>query len=193
MTIGIIGCEPGTGVTHLAIALAGFCGSKLRKKTAYLECHSRNEISQLQTEMNLTSSAKADDLLPCFKIHDVDYYPRVTSHDLPLLMNQGYVYLILDLGYLGESDFQEFLRCDKKLVLGSLSPWKVEKYREFFRAYHSLVNLGEGFYYFIQMGNTIGSQKLLEHYHLSMRSVPFISNPFRIHKELFPFLKELVS
>lgn len=158
-----------------------------------MECHDRNEISKLQTEMPFCSTLRADGPLPCFKIHDVDYYPKVAGNKLPWLMNQGYSFLVLDMGNLGEADFEEFLRCDRKLVIGSLSPWKIEKYRNFFELYNGSVNLGEGFYYLVQMGLSKNIPEFTKTYHISMCGVPPIPNPFRLEKELFQFLQELVS
>ena len=54
-----------------------------------------------------------------FNIHGVDYYPDVTPDELPGLYNQGYQILLFDFGNLGECCIHEFLRCDRKLVIGS--------------------------------------------------------------------------
>lgn len=122
---------------------------------------------------------------PCFKLHGVDYYPHVSGSEIPALLNQGYDYLILDIGSLEEADFSEFLRCDHKLVLGSLSPWKLWTYEEFFRQFDNSQNLGEGFEYLVQAGTAKNISHFSRAHRISMAVVPFIKNPFRIEKELF--------
>lgn len=192
MTIGIIGCQPGSGVTHLAITLSNYCSSRLRQNTACLELHSRNELSQLSSQLNEHSDYEEQRITPAFRIQKVDYYPSICSDMIPVLLNRGYGYLILDLGNINEADHQEFLRCDKKLVLGSLSPWKKEKYQEFFHTFDKTMNLGEGFHYLVQTGTYKNILNFSKTNHIFMRNVPFINNPFHIEKELFLFLQELL-
>lgn len=138
-------------------------------------------------------SAGATPDRPCFKLHGVDYYPRVTGSELPVLLNQGYDYLILDIGSLREADFSEFLRCDRKLVLGSLAPWKLGTYEDFFRQFDNSPNLGEGFDYLVQTGTAKNISHFSKTHRISMAAVPFIKNPFRLEKELFLFFGSLLA
>ncbi len=181
------------GVTHLSIALCSFCGSRAKKKTAYLELHKRNEISQLYHERLLFDSRSRGPERTHFTLHGADYYPCVESREIPSLMNSGYDYLILDTGSLKEADCSELLRCDRKLVLGSLAPWKIKSCQEFFLQFDTTVNLGEGFCYLVQAKITGNIPDFIKTTHISMQSIPFISNPFRIRKECFTFLEELTA
>lgn len=184
MTIGLIGCHPGCGVTHFAIALSSFCGSKLRKKTALLEMHGREELSAL----NLTDKNTIH-----FLCHGADYYPCFNSEKLPYLLNCGYEYFILDFGNIQEADRQEFLRCDRKLVLGSMVPWKIQSFEHFFTTSYNEEAIGRGFTYLVQSGSYKNIVEFSKRHHITMQSIPFIKNPFRIGKEHFSFLQEVVS
>lgn len=175
-------------MTHLAITLCNYCASKQKKSCAYLELHTRNEISQLVSLQTLAASKAA---LKHFRLHNVDYYPAVSEKDVPALLNLGYDYLVLDIGAQDEGAFSEFLRCDRKLVLGSLAPWKVWKYEAFFQKNGNHINLGEGFDYLVQTGTTQEILRFSKTHHIHMQLVPFIKNPFSIEKELFPFLGTL--
>ncbi len=181
------------GVTHFTLALCSYCTSRLRKRTAYLELHPRNEISQLNGGNSLPSPDGSDTMRPCFTLHGTDYYSCVNGREIPSLLNSGYDYLILDMGCLNEADCSEFLRCDCKFVLGSLAPWKLQYYRKFFLHFNHTVNLGEGFCYLVQTGNQGDISGFSKEHHISMQSVPFINNPFRIKKELFLFFDELLT
>lgn len=197
MTIGIMGCDSGMGATHLAIALCSYCASKQKKKAAYLELHARSEIAQLVSESDLVSAKGHHSFEPgqkyfCFRLHGIDFYPHVSGSEIPALLNQGYDCLILDMGSLKEADISEFLRCDHKVVLGSLAPWKIWEYEDFFHQFKKTVNLGEGFYYLVQTGTVKSISRFSKAHHISMLAVPFIKNPFRIEKELFLFLEELL-
>ena len=204
-TIGIAGCCPGCGVTHLAVALSCFCSSKLRKKTAYLELHERNEISSLFSNENPFSCentfSRGGQIALCKEkqtdasIHRrrIDYYPNVACEQVPVLLNRGYEYLILDLGSSQEAKKSEFLRCDIKLVLGSLAPWKVSYYNNFLKEYSFGDQAGQCILYFVQSGSRKTTTLFSKEHHISVQNIPFIKNPFQIEKELFSFLQNVVS
>lgn len=177
-------------MTHLAITLCNYCASKQKKSCAYLELHTRNEISQLVCAHTLAS---AESSFRHFRLHGVDYYPAVSENDVPALLNLGYDYLVLDVGTQDEGAFSEFLRCDCKLILGSLTPWKAWKYEAFFQKNGNHINLGEGFDYLVQTGTKQEVLRFSKTHHIKMQLVPFINNPFSIEKELFPFLGTLSS
>ena len=180
-----MGCDAGVGVTHLAISLCTYCASKRRKSVAYAELHARSEIAQLVPESSLLQDH------PSFRLHGVDYYPRMPGSGVPALLNQGYDYLILDTGNLDEADTSEFLRCDRKLVLGNLAPWKRWKYEAFFLHFQS-INFREGFDYLVQSGMNENVLLFSRAHHIAMSQIPIIQNPFRIEKELFPFLERRI-
>lgn len=126
-----------------------------------------------------------------FPLHGVDYYPAVAKDEVPALLNLGYDCLILDIGAQDECSFSEFLRCDRKLILGSLAPWKSWKYEAFFQKFENSINLREGFDYLVQTGTKHEIFRFSKAHHIKMQAVPFIKDPFSIEKELFPFLGTL--
>lgn len=128
---------------------------------------------------------------PHIRLCNVDYYPAVTAEEIPPLLNRGYDFLILDAGTFNEHMLSEFLRCDRKLILGSLAPWKAWKYEACLQKLTDHINLGEGFDYLVQTGCTKEAASFSKTYHINMQAVPFIKNPFHIEKELFPFLGAL--
>ena len=89
LTIGILGCTAGAGVTHLAITLSNLCHSKLHKKTALLELHKRKNLSTIPSETTLPCRCGFMGDRTVFDIHGVDYYPDTISCSLILevLMN----------------------------------------------------------------------------------------------------------
>lgn len=168
-----------------------------------MELHARNEISQLVPESKLLSCAtfngsslknKEGTTLQKrlhFRLCGIDFYPAVTGNEIPTILNYGYDYLFLDAGTLDEDAFDEFLRCDRKLILGSLAPWKCWKYESFFQKFENTINLGEGFDYLVRTGTKEEIFRFSKAHHIKMQVVPFIKNPFSIEKELFPFLGTL--
>jgi hypothetical protein len=151
-----------------------------------LEFHSRDELSRL-TETNPDASL--------FRLHGIDCYPRVCSADMPFLLNQGYEYLILDMGTIREADIPELLRCDARYVIFSTAPWKERAIEEFLSYFDDTISLGESFHYLMQTGC---SRKALTFSNgitipaRACRPIPFIKNPFCIDKELFWFFESLL-
>ena len=86
----------------------------------------------------------------------------------------------------------EFLRCDRKIVIGSLAPWKEQLYHKFIQSTFIGQKSGEDFYYLVLFGEGNDMQAFRKKYHLSMAQIPFFKNPFHIEKEQFPFLQELL-
>lgn len=145
------------------------------------------------TETHLPFRQAQNSCRSYFRIYDVDYYPNASSKELPSLLNQGYEYLILDMGNMEEANLPELLRCDKKIVLGSLAPWKMNKFRNTLNRFSQTASSGEGFIYLMESGNPKTLRKISGTYHIIVRSVPFIQNPFRIGKEFFSILQELLE
>ena len=93
----------------------------------------------------------------------VGYYPHVMSSQLPMLLNGAYSYLMMDLGS-AQSEWQEFLRCDLRYLVALLTV----------------------------TGNIYEKKRFQQIYHVPVRSVPFIADPFRLEKDQLAFFQELL-
>ncbi|MGN0484869.1 MAG: hypothetical protein ACI4HI_15090 [Lachnospiraceae bacterium] len=179
--IGIMGATNGVGTTHLAIALTNFFSDIKRKKTALLEI---NEHGQLAT------------MLPdegAFTIKNAIYYPQVDPRDVPGLCNGAQEITILDLGSEYQKNRLEFLRCDKKIVIGSMCPWKQESYLHFLDMLQQEENYRQWLHCLILFGDKKDKRKISSEYHISAFSVPFIADPFHLNKKEMTFIKKLVQ
>jgi Flp pilus assembly CpaE family ATPase len=124
--IGFYGVDTGVGTTHLAIAAANYAAREWGAPTAVVELGSRPCIHWMDEE------ACGDS----FTYEDVSYYPQTNPAQMPELLNSRYSYLILDLGCEADT-WQEFLRCDLKYLVASMSPWRMRQ-AENFMAEHEL-------------------------------------------------------
>ena len=121
-----------------------------------------------------------------------DIRDAVSIGEIPQILNHGYCYLLYDFGVLTETNYNEFLRCDRKIVIGSLAPWKEQLYHKFIQSTFIGQKSWEDFYYLVLFGEGNDMQAFRKKYHLSMAQIPFFKNPFHIEKEQFPFLQELL-
>lgn len=181
-TIGFLGVDSGVGTTHLAIAAANYAVNEWGASAAVAELGNRPCIGDLDTE------AGGENF---FTIDGVGYYPHVIPAQMPELLNGAFQYLMLDLG-CGESGWQEFLRCDLKYVVASLSPWRIRQAENFvaLHTYDHTLN------YFTALLTVTGSvyekKKFQQKYHVPVRTVPFIADPFWLVRDQLPFFQELL-
>lgn len=192
MTIGICGCDRGCGVTHLAIALSNYCASKLRMSTACLELNDTHALRKLTTFSAVTKPKRSKEGHDYISIYGAHYYPDVDTSMIPEFLNAGYLCLLLDFGTLTGENMGEFLRCDSKIVIGSLSPWKRSISNTLQQIPLPVKNYLPAVHCFILYGETVNILKQSAACHLSIRSVPFFPDPFHIEKDLFSFLQSML-
>ena len=193
MTIGICGCDRSCGVTHFTIALSNYCASKLRLSTACAELNDTGAFSKLTSFSGSSVSRVSEEGHDYISIYGVHYYPNVADSMIPDFTNAGYSCLLFDFGALSAEHTSEFLRCDSKIVIGSLAPWKKQTYHSFFQNRHFTQKQWECCHYLVLFGETTDILKMSGKYHHSMQAIPFFQDPFHIRKELFSFLQQMLS
>mgnify|MGYP004541175819 CR=1 FL=1 len=104
----------------------------------------------------------------------------------------GYDYLLLDFGILTDQTSGEFLRCDQRIVIGSLSPWKAHSYHTFFQTYLATKKQQKCMLFLALSGEQKNIHKSIFRYPVSIQFIPFFCDPFHIGKDLFPFLQALL-
>lgn len=181
-TIGFFGVDSGVGTTHLAIAAANYAVNEWGVSAAVVELGNHLCISDLDME-----AGERD----FFTIDGVGYYPHVMPARMPELLNAAFQYLILDLG-CEEDSWQEFLRCDLKYVVASFSPWRIRRAEDFITLHTNDNTLN----YFTALLTVTGSvyekKKFQRKYHVPVRTIPFIADPFWLVKDQLPFFQELL-
>lgn len=118
--IGVFGLHSGSGVTQIALFLAVFFSEIKNSSVAFLECSGRHDVISLQEER------EEEDTEKYFHRFDICFYPHVSLSELIYIRNLSFDILVIDFG----SDFikieSELLRCDIKILVGTLAPWKRE-------------------------------------------------------------------
>lgn len=112
-------------MTHFTVMTAGYLGGVLRKRCAVLEWNSHGDFRNMRK-----LCAKEQSQAGCFHILEADYYERAGIDTLLLCKKSGYQAVIVDYGTV-RGNLEEFLRCDRQFVLGSLSEWQMETFLEF--------------------------------------------------------------
>ncbi len=66
-----------------------------------------------------------------FEWNHISFYPNLTGSHIADVINGNYEVVIFDMGSSYYRIRTELLRCDRKLVLGSLAPWRKMEYIRF--------------------------------------------------------------
>ncbi|MGN0341975.1 MAG: hypothetical protein ACI4DO_04200 [Roseburia sp.] len=180
-SIGILGVQSGVGVTHLGVAMMEYSLRYRRSRTAYVELSGNHEIEQLQEVAGR-------------KFHyagRASFFPNQSGNSPGEWMQTECDTYIVDAG----SDFyrskNEFMRCDRKLVLMSLSPWKNQEVEQFMTYIYKGEKWGNSVTLFAHLGNKKDKKDFQKKYKIPIFCCPYIEDPFHLKKTDVNFLRTL--
>ncbi len=143
LVIGIAGTHKGVGVTHLGLMLTSCISEGIGLSTAFLHWPDSRDICLLRNHFfsedegisgnknipgkegicrseHLFNSEQREE----FTVSKASFYPGVGKESMAEILAKGYDCIVMDFGNAFKEHREEFLRCDKKIVVGSLTPWK---------------------------------------------------------------------
>jgi hypothetical protein len=189
LLIGVMGTHKGVGVTHTCILLANYIGRCLGKKTALIECHPQNDFKFIEDEIFY----KEDNLkgLKKFELHKVSYYKNIKSGEISEIIGDDYDCVVLDLGSDLSRSKYEFLRCDKKLVISSLTPWKIHELDKFVISNEHVKNSNQ-WIYLVPFGGKSKVNEIKKDLNLKVYLVPCESDPFTVSNATIQIFQKIV-
>lgn len=121
-----------------------------------------------------------------FKILEVSYIKQAGKKELLECMNQGFDIVIIDFGHDFSLIREEFTRCDRKILLGSLCEWKVGAFAEIITRKKS----SEGRWnYLAAPANKDKAHALGLALHIPVGLVPEVSDAFVITRDTIAFFE----
>lgn len=189
-TVGILGSESGVGVTHLAILLGNYLTAKCNQHTAVVELSGKSSFRNIQRVYK--SRHKPKNIGKCFELYDLAYFYEVSTADLSIIYNLGYDIIVLDFGFDYAKARVEYLKCQKKLVIGSVSDWKKLLFMQKIEMLLKETG-GEMFQYLALFGEKVECQEWKKLYHIDIRGLPFEPDPYTIHNKNFDFYEKIIS
>lgn len=177
-----MGYEHGMGVTHLSIALACYTSRWLHARTAVVEYGERDTLVRL-SDLGVAEG---------FRRGGVDYFPAATLRDIGFIYNMDYEYIILDLGCDSRSAREELMRCSRKLIAGSLCPWRKRAYYDYIQRLTESTGNSDIFTFLALFEDKIEIKRCRRACKVRVKSVPFMENPFCVGKRETSFLHSLV-
>ena len=131
--IGIASIEYTADSLMVSILIANYLNEITGKNIALLDYSNRTELEQMQKTMSFYIEKQEEEY---FLLQGVRYYKQASVTYIESCFVEGYDILVLHFGYMTEDMRREFLRCNKKYVVGNALPWQWEVWevwKSFFR------------------------------------------------------------
>ena len=181
---GILGTSHGAGATHYAILLANYLVSVCRLRCAVLEWNGHGDFERMERICKGSVSEES-----CFSVLNADYYKCSGPEELLSCMAEGYDQIIIDFGCDFLKQKIEFLRCDKKYVIGSLSEWQIGGFLEFVREMK-----GEAGYkswnYAVSFGSEDARRQIRKKLKLPVERIPLSEDPFALNRRMIAYFEK---
>ena len=116
--IGVAGTSHGVGVTHFCVMAASFLTAAAGEETAVLEWNGSGDFGRM--ELACTGRKREGKL---FRVLETDYYKEAGAGELALCLNR-YRCVLVDFGVMRDDVKDEFMRCEKRVLIGSFSEWQ---------------------------------------------------------------------
>ncbi len=180
-TVGILSLSPGSGGMHLAIMLANYATSRKRLKTAVV-LENKKAIECLRKLSGMEEGPVVIQRITFYSFEE----KRISD-----IMNSGFQMVIFQMNSRKEGYWEEFLRCDKPIVIGKFSEWNEEGLTSFVEQSRELSGFGKWKFLHV-FGPTDYVMKLCRDLHITMEKVPWNQDAFSVSRENFSFLESLI-
>lgn len=194
VVIGVVGVISGIGTTHSAISLSGFLSRK-GNRVALVECNRSEDFDYIELTYEGIKDGNYSFQTSSFQIDGVDYFKSThMQEDIVSLLSQDYNFVVLDLGnYRDTSYFEEFLRADIQIVVGSGIEYKLRHLKDFFLENEHVDNSFKWNVFLPltdnQTKNDVTKDLSLEKVH----AIPQHIDPFKSRKELDLIFEEVIE
>lgn len=121
----------------------------------------------------------------------VSTYTNLDNDGYAELVSQGYSYIITDFGHDYEANRQLFLLCNIKLVVGSMSWWKLQHFVSFLAITES-EGTGKNFRYLANNASEKTKKYLKKEFKLIVKEIPYEADPYELSGESLLFLEKLL-
>ena len=189
VVIGIMGIAQGVGTTHLSIMVGNYLANGLGNKVAIVGLGKKDDYASFApTPMGSRDECENE----YFISNGMKFYKSVSNLQVPIILSKNYDYVIIDIECNNAFGRNQFIKSDKKVVIGSLSRWKVNLYEQFLSDIQNMKEYKECKYVSLTMVKKC-AKKIEQDYGIKIEQMPFEDNPFYIKCENLQWLKRLCN
>lgn len=187
--IGITGTHKGAGATHLGLMLTSCLSEGLGLNTAYLHWADSRDVCFLRKHFYPDEEGKpwGEE----FQVSGAVFYPRVRRERMPDILAKSYDCIVMDFGSCYKDHREEFLRCDKKIIVTCLSPWKRFYLEEFIAETEMIPGKGDWFYG-INHSSPKEVSEAVRRLKMKVLSIPYEKDPFFLSPDAMSFTKYIL-
>lgn len=180
-----MGAGSKAGATHLAVMLSVFLSAVAGARVALAEMNDGGCFRQAGIILSNNFHLKYQKIKKLISIHT-----QSDGSEIAGLMSEGYDYVIIDFGSDFERNRQQFLMCGVKLVVGSLSWWKIHEYVGFAVQTEGEASRNKWKFLAVSAASE-GIRYLKKEFGISVSGIPCEPDPFCLGGESMDFLQEL--
>ena len=162
----------------LANYLAGVC----QKKTVILEMNNHGDFQRIGRFCGGLTSKKN-----FYQILDVDYYSQANAKNFAECLNGDYHHILVDYGEITEQNLYDCTRCNRKIIVGSLSEWQAEAFLEFAA---SEKKRDTSWNYAAAFGSEQTRKQIEKCFHIRIWRIPGSVDAFTINRDDINFFSE---
>ncbi len=182
VTIGVMPLETGSGATQLSIMLANYLTAKERQQGVVV-LQRGWQIGHLCEVLG----CETKDVLVIKGIRFVAYEEAQMSR----LMNEGHQFIVWCFERPEGAQWEEFLRCNRHLVVCNLAEWHKERLGSFVEETRGLGGFGR-WKFLTAFGPRERLKEAERRSGVSVERIPWCPDPFSIKREWFSFLEALL-
>lgn len=182
----------GLGSTRLAIALANYYSSYLKKKVAIGEVGSGG-MSDISTDTYVKSSSFVRNNLVGFTRMKVDYYPKLEKEEALHLLEEDVDVVILDFKNISHDYMNLFRLCSRRLFLSDISIYNRREFCQYMHLFCDDIVEVESYCYMLSKRDKEWYESASRDYKCSrfIKDAPIIINPDRLTRDDITSLRKI--
>lgn len=182
LLIGVLPLEKGSGATQLSIMLANYLTAKERENGVVV-FQRKETLAELGRVLGCEEKSRLTIKGMNFLAYEETQMSRI--------MNEGYQFILWCFSSPEGEQWEEFLRCNRHLVICNLAEWHREKLEEFVKANKDMGGFVQ-WKFLSAFGPRERFRELGRKTDVKIGRIPWCEDPFSIKREWFPFLDGLV-
>lgn len=169
------------GVTHLALLTANYLQGVRGKRTAVLEWNGHGDFSRL----GKTCTGQLLDA-SCYRIQNVDYYPRAEGSRLMECLTAGYQEILIDFGFVEQQTRIELTRCSIVWIVMSFSEWQMDAFWDMVKAERAAES--KSWQFLTAFGSEESRIRWNKRRRPEVLRIPFSADAFTVTRELMEWM-----
>lgn len=185
-SIGVAGVQNNQGATRVCVQM-GICFSKaFHARPELLEMNKSGDFGRLQKAIDGAAKERM------FEYQNVRFLKTVRKGEYGKVHSGEHYPCVMDFGRLFEEMEDEWLHCDRKIVLASGLEWSFPKLEEFIARFQKIPDFKRWIFLFPSL-SAGEKREYRKQFGILAEKLPVFSNPFEPEKEMVVFIQKNVK